>query len=132
MKQKIPRHLRKELKEFNRTLQDHTQWEKRDWPLRARESTDEILKELKMEIVEAFAGVTCHPGECLHNLHFELFENLIRTLPRAKRPVPLLPLGVILQSSIELLQFLSQMPGYFLFHFFALAMHCAHFCIQLR
>ncbi len=60
MKQKIPRHLRKELKEFNRTLQEHTQWEKRDRPLRARESTDEILKELKMEIVEAFAGVTCH------------------------------------------------------------------------
>ena len=45
---------------FNRTLQDRTQWEKRDWPLRARESTDDILKELKMEIVEAFAGVTCH------------------------------------------------------------------------
>ena len=60
MKQRIPRHLRRELKMFNRTLQDRTQWEKRDWPLRARESADEILKELKMEIVESFAGVTCH------------------------------------------------------------------------
>ena len=70
MKQKIPRHLRKELKMFNRTLQDRTQWEKRDWPLRARESTDEILKELKMEIVEAFARVTCHTEYTVFNVTF--------------------------------------------------------------